>query len=473
MAVVHLGRLRADAGFARYVAIKRLQRQFVGDPELTSLLLDESRLAGRLLHPNVVAPHDLVTSGGEIFMVMEYVHGLTLAVLAQEARARGALVPIPIVTRVLSDLLAGLQAAHGVKDSQGRLLEVVHRDVSPQNVMVGTDGLSRVLDFGIAQAAFRSQTTRDAQIRAKLAYAAPEQILDRPVDFRADVYSAAIVCWELLTLERLFSASNEGARLVRVLERAPQPASRFRSEVPPELDRLLLAALSKDPTKRPDSAEAFAVGLEHVAPPAPHREVARWVASLGGGPLDRLAARLAEVESGGLAGETPTAFTPAVYDTHTNELAWPQGERGHAATGDSASPIKNRWRRAIGAAGLGVTIAAVAIAPALLARRSYGSSVATVAAGSPQVIAALSVAFRVPATALSAPAEHDAPALRGDAIPQRSPAQAAIHAEQKTGTAQAPRPASRPRSSPGATDCAELTEVDAQGIRRVKRQCIR
>src|SRR5580700_4264594 len=246
MAVVHLGLLRGDAGFARAVAIKRLHRQYVGDPDLTALLLDEARLASRLQHPNVVAPRDLLTCHGEVFIVMEYVHGLTLAALVREARARGEIVPIPIVTRVVSDVLAGLHAAHEAKDGQGRALSLVHRDVSPQNVMVGSDGLARVLDFGIAQAAFRSQTTREGQLRAKLAYAAPEHILDHAVDRRADVYSCAIVCWELLTLERLFSASNESALLARVLEPEPQPVANLRPQIPPELDRVLLEALSQE-----------------------------------------------------------------------------------------------------------------------------------------------------------------------------------------------------------------------------------
>ncbi len=463
MAVVHLGRLRGDAGFARAVAIKRLHRQYVGDPELSALLLDEARLASRLLHPNVVAPHDLVTRDGEIFVVMDYVHGLTLAALVREARERGELVPIPVVSRIMSDVLAGLHAAHEAKDGKGRPLALVHRDVSPQNVMVGADGLSRVLDFGIAQAAFRSQTTREGQLRAKLAYAAPEHVLDRAVDRRADVYAAAIVCWELLTLERLFTASNESALLARVLEQAAQSATKFRPEIPPELDSLLLAALSKDPDARPASAEDLAMAIERVVPPAMHRDVARWVASLGGEPLEHLAARVAEAEAGSSVEHTPRAFTAPV-ETRTSDLVLPHGESGATAT--LQSPVRRmRRRRAliVGVVGLAVVLG---VTPALLARRGLLGSRAS-AEPPPTAIAQKPAGPSISPAAPPPPAADESPA--SSAAPQSSVSAAlATSAGKRTGAAPRPKP-----RSPAADDCSQLYETDAQGIRRVKRQCLR
>jgi serine/threonine-protein kinase len=468
MAVVHLGCLRGDAGFVRVVAIKRLHRQYVGDPEFTALLLDEARLTSHLQHPNVVAPKDLVRAQGELFVVMEYVHGLTLAALVREARARGEAVPLPIVARIVSDVLTGLHAAHNATDGRGRPLALVHRDVSPQNVMVGAEGLARVLDFGIAQAAFRSQTTREGQLRAKLAYAAPEHVLDRTVDRRADVYSTAVVCWELITLQRLFSASNESALLARVLEQPAQPASNFRSEVPRDLDALLLSALSKDPAVRPTTAEEFSLALERIAPPAMHREVARWVVSLGGASLERLAARLAEVEAGGATNESPMTLGPPI-STRT-------GQPAVADVGaKSTRPLKpgRTMRRPIVVVGVALTAAAVAVTPSLLGRPPPGLSVS--AAGSPSATGApMPRELPEAPVGLPPPEMHEPPAPLPDPPPQL-PARTTPPAQTRSATAApAVRPAAKRHQAPAADECAELTtEVDAQGIRRVKRQCLR
>ncbi len=472
MAVVHFGRLRGDAGFARAVAIKRLHRQYVGDPDFTALLLDEARLASRLQHPNVVAPRDLITCHGEVFVVMEYVHGLTLAALVREARARGEMVPIPIVVRVVSDVLAGLHAAHEARDGQGRPLSLVHRDVSPQNVMVGADGLARVLDFGIAHAAFRSQTTREGHLRAKLAYAAPEHILDHGVDRRADVYSAAIVCWELLTLERLFSASNDSALLARVLEPEPQPATKFRPQIPPELDHLLAAALSKDPAARPASAEEFALALERVAPPSTHRDVARWVASLGGEALERLAARLAEVEAGGPVQETPTAFVHPSTETRTSERSLAGLEAIQTAGLTQVPNLRRRWRRVPLAVAIGLVLAALVVAPTLVGRpwgpRAFASPLAAADPRAPGPKPPWPADVPVPVPDAVAASQSSATAVQTPVAPPPLP-------KTKHPPVVVPAARSAPRLSPkpAAADCSQLIEVDADGIRRVKRQCLR
>ena len=463
MAVVHLGQVRGDAGFTRPVAIKRLHRQFVGDSDMTAMLLDEARLASRLRHPNVVAPLDVVQTQGELFVVMEYVHGLTIAHLVREAHARREPVPLPIVARIATDVLAGLHAAHEATDSANRPLALVHRDVSPQNVMVGTDGLSRVLDFGIAQAAIRSQTTRKGKLRAKLAYAAPEHVLDRVVDRRADIYSTAIVCWELLTLERLFSASNESALLARVLEHAPPPASMLRAEVPPELDALLLAALSKDPAARPASAEAFALAVERLATPATHRDVARWMAALGARPLERLAERKAELENGAVEDDTPSAFVASVA-TRTRAVALPE-------TGTR----RRRGPEPRSGGGLShVLVLAVAILAGAMATEGKRFLARVPAPPAVDAVGAAASAPPLP-PAGAAPPSAPGPAVR--ALPAQArvafaPPTAAASAEGKRSAA-GPQPTVRPPSRHLEDECAQLTEVDAYGIRRVKRQCLR
>src|ERR1022692_1337015 len=147
LATVHLGRLLGPVGFARTVAIKRMHSQFAEDPEFVSKFLDEARLAARIRHPNVVPTLDVVATDGELFLVMDYVQGETLARLQRLLKAQGKTIPLPIVAALFSGILHGLHAAHEAKNERGEPLGMVHRDVSPQNVIVGTDGVPRVLDF--------------------------------------------------------------------------------------------------------------------------------------------------------------------------------------------------------------------------------------------------------------------------------------------------------------------------------------
>ncbi|MGH7280352.1 MAG: serine/threonine-protein kinase, partial [Polyangiaceae bacterium] len=216
MATVHFGRLLGPVGFSRTVAIKRLHPQFAKDPEFVSMFLDEARLAARIRHPNVVPTLDVVATQGELFLVIDYVQGESLSKLVRGARGRGQRVPPRIVATILSGSLHGLHAAHEARNERGEPLNIVHRDISPQNILVGTDGVARVLDFGVAKAAGRIQTTREGQLKGKLAYMAPEQ-LSGDVSRKTDVYAAAVVLWEALTGRRLFTGENEAAILGKVI----------------------------------------------------------------------------------------------------------------------------------------------------------------------------------------------------------------------------------------------------------------
>ena len=191
MASVHIGRLLGPVGFARTVAIKRMHPQFAEDPEFVSMFLDEARLAARIRHPNVVQTLDIVSTDTELFLVMDFVQGESLARLIQSANSAGQHVPPEMVATIMVGVLHGLHAAHEAKDEQGEPLQIVHRDVSPHNVLVGTDGVARVLDFGVAKAAGRAQTTRDGQMKGKVAYMAPEQIRGS-VSRATDVYAASV-----------------------------------------------------------------------------------------------------------------------------------------------------------------------------------------------------------------------------------------------------------------------------------------
>src|SRR5215472_1683440 len=211
MATVHYGRLLGPVGFARTVAIKRLHAQFAQDPEFVAMFVDEARLAARIHHPNVVQTLDVVMEGGELLLVMDYVPGESLAHCLRALISVRTPIPADIVSAIGCAVLHGLHAAHEATGDTGQPLLIVHRDVSPQNVLVGADGVPRLIDFGVARAEGRVQLTREGQLKGKLAYMAPEQLRGTgEVDRRTDVYAAGVVLWETLTRERLFGGDNQG-----------------------------------------------------------------------------------------------------------------------------------------------------------------------------------------------------------------------------------------------------------------------
>ena len=218
MATVYLARLGGVGGFQRFVAIKRLHPHLARDNEFIEMFLDEARLAARIHHPNVVPILEIGESPEGYYLVMEYIEGDTLGrILARSAQAQER-VPTPIGVRMALDALAGLHAAHELKDDDGKALDIVHRDVSPQNILVGVDGTARITDFGVARAASRLSTTRSGQLKGKLAYMSPEQAKARGViDRRADIFAMGTVLWELLACKRLFKGDGDADTLNRVL----------------------------------------------------------------------------------------------------------------------------------------------------------------------------------------------------------------------------------------------------------------
>jgi serine/threonine-protein kinase len=316
MATIHLGRLEGDAGFARTVAIKRLHPHYATDPDFVSMLVDEARLAARIRHPNVVTILDAVSVDGELFVVMEYVPGESLAGLMRVLRARGSSVPLPIAASIIAGVLHGLHAAHEATSERGQPLSIVHRDVSPQNLIVGTDGVARVLDFGIAKAAVRIQTTRDGAVKGKLRYIAPEVLLGRPITRRVDVYAAGVVLWEALTGRPLFAAESEGATYGKVLEGHVPGPSRIVPALAGDLDDLVLRALDRDTDRRFATARDMAVALQAAAPIAPAHEVGEWVEQTAGESLRHRAQAVARLETG-MGGAPAVLSGPASMVTET------------------------------------------------------------------------------------------------------------------------------------------------------------
>jgi serine/threonine protein kinase len=264
MGMVCLGRLGGAGGFQRLFAVKVMHPHLLEDAQFVGMLLDEARLAARIHHPNVVATVDICTQDRLYYLVMDYVDGFQLLDvldhpgLGTEERTR-------IVIRALIDAMMGLEAAHTLRTDDGEPIDLVHRDVSPQNILVGIDGISRLTDFGIALAASRISASRPGMIKGKPAYMAPEQARASRVDRRADLWAVGVILWEALTGRRLFVADTEAGVVMKVIEAPISTARAFSPNVSPELDEVCLRALDRDPAKRFSSARAMASALERAA----------------------------------------------------------------------------------------------------------------------------------------------------------------------------------------------------------------
>lgn len=267
MATVYLARSVAGGGFERLVALKVLHPHLLAEPEFLVMFLDEARVAAKIHHPNVIAIHDLGTQDAWMYMVMDYVLGDTLAAAQKVAMKLGRGMPLEIVLRIALDALRGLDAAHNLVDPSGRSLHVVHRDVTPHNILLGVDGIARVTDFGIAKAEQRLSFTSLGMLKGKAPFMAPEQFRQRRVDRRADIFSMGITLWEALALRRCLppDLTNNAARPPY------RPLREILKGVPPALDQILRRALQTDPEDRWRTAGEFADALEgqlrdHLAP---------------------------------------------------------------------------------------------------------------------------------------------------------------------------------------------------------------
>lgn len=298
MAAVYVARALGVAGFERLVAIKVLHPHLAYEEEFISMFLDEARLAARIRHPNVVPTLDISdTEGDGFFLVMEFIEGDHFGSLLGMAARGGKRLGAQVVSRVVLDALGGLSAAHRLKDERGQPLRLVHRDVSPHNVMVGADGIGRLTDFGVAKAEKRLSSTRAGQFKGKLAYMANEQAATGFADQRSDLFSMGIILWEALTGRRLFRGENNAATLNKILQERILAPSELWPDLEP-YDEVLAKALDRDPEKRFQSADDMAAALEEAARAdqgvASAREVAATVAHWLGEKLEAQRERVRE-----------------------------------------------------------------------------------------------------------------------------------------------------------------------------------
>ncbi len=390
MGTVFLARLGGAGGFQRLYAIKRLHEHLARHGEFIEMFLDEARLAARIHHPNVVPILEIGTTAAGYYLVMEYVEGDTAGHLFYSATQEQKPVSPRVAVRIVLDALAGLHAAHEGTDDDGRSLEIVHRDVSPHNILVSVDGVSRITDFGIARAASRLAVTRTGQLKGKIAYMAPEQARSEKIDRRADVFAMGICLWEMIARRRLFKSEAEGETLNRLLY---EPIPSLRSvdpEVPRELDEICAKALARDLDQRFATAAEFSDALENAARAlewlGSHREVAACIADVLGRDISErradLRAWLADTErrslmppaeSSGDLGAPPKGAMVSVYVP-------PLFDMGTLRGASEGSQSRSQDRR--GFKGLAVVVA-LALAGAVGAvrwwHRSSAESAATAA----------------------------------------------------------------------------------------------
>jgi serine/threonine-protein kinase len=503
MATVHFGALVGEAGFSRTVAIKRI-RADRRSRELIAGLVDEARLVSRVQHPNVVATLDVVSDAEEIFVVLEYIAGETLARLLRACEDRDERVPVRIATTIIAGVLHGLHAAHDAKSARSKPLGIVHRDVSPQNILVGIDGLARVLDFGIAKASERLSSTYSGQLKGKLAYMAPEQLHDQ-VDRRTDIYATAIVLWEMLAGRRLFTGATSGDVMQKLLDMEVPPPSRLAPEVSPELDALVLRGLARDPAQRFASARHFALALEDATGIATATQIGGWVQELAGAALSQRAEQVGALERHAHDGTDPITLTspilrepraaPAPDEPHTRELDQTELSQEHviaddlstvavtrpppiappaapeietsvttsldtSSTGDALPAVPPR-RRSRPATVLATAIALALLVTLVVVLRSEPGPQTAPAPATPEQTAATTP---VEPTAEPPPGAEAASTTEPAAPPTAVPSAAA--------TAAPPRPPPLRTAQPPARNCNPPYSIDARGVRRLKPECL-
>ena len=261
MAEIYLARQEGMAGFAREVVIKRIHEHLNNDPEFVSMFLDEARLVAKLSHPNIVSVHEFGKEEGAHYLVMEYVDGE--AVSAAIKRSHG-LEPVHAF-RIIAEVCAGLDYAHSLADEEGNSLHIVHRDVSPQNVLLGYDGAVKIIDFGVAKASTQSHETQVGSFKGKYAYMSPEQARGKSADRRSDVHSVGIVLWEMLTGKSLFHRESVFHTMEAVVSMDPPSVHEKHPELSPRIDDIIAKAIAKSPDERYQNCGDLQVDIEEYA----------------------------------------------------------------------------------------------------------------------------------------------------------------------------------------------------------------
>src|SRR6516225_5337117 len=254
MAEVFKAKAFGVEGFERLLAVKRILPNIAEDEEFITMFIDEAKIAVQLQHANIAQIFDLGKVEDSFFIALEHVHGKDLRSIFDRMRGKGDVMPIQQACYIIMQVCEGLDYAHNKRDAQGRELHLVHRDISPQNVLIGYEGEVKLIDFGIAKAAGKASKTQAGILKGKFGYMSPEQVRGLPIDRRSDIFSVGIVMYELLTNERLFVGESDFSTLEKVRNVEIMPPSSYNKKIPSELERIVLKVLAKDPEDRYQNA---------------------------------------------------------------------------------------------------------------------------------------------------------------------------------------------------------------------------
>ena len=265
MAEIFLARTSGPSGFEKLVVLKKILPKYADKPTFVQLFLDEARLAASLDHPHVAQVYDIGMSDGSYFFTMEYLHGQDVRSILHRTWRSGALFPFEHAVQIARHVASALHFAHDKQGPDGAPLGIVHRDVSPSNMIVTYDGATKLLDFGVAKTTARTVKTRTGALKGKISYMSPEQARGAPIDRRSDIFSLGIVLWEMVTTQRLYRGENDLATLQLIITQPARAPSEVRPDVPPELERIVLRALARNPDDRYATAEQLVVDLDELA----------------------------------------------------------------------------------------------------------------------------------------------------------------------------------------------------------------
>lgn len=319
-AEIYLARTHGTSGFEKYVVVKCLHDHLADDPDFVKMFLDEARIGAMFDHSNVVQTFELGEYENRYYMVMEFLAGLSLAMIVRRATERlpGGLMPVPLVLNIAAQSCAGLHYAHE-RTVNGKPMNLVHRDISPQNLVISFEGVVKVVDFGIARAELRETKTKAGTIKGKFAYMSPEQCVANAVDRRTDIFALGIIVHELLTGRRLFKRNSPYETYQAVLECAVEKPSKINHQLDVALDEIVMRAVAKDKEQRYPTAEAFGDAmlgyLHHRGKGSGGGEIGRWFEQHFSQEIDEHGERMRELISG-------RADSPAV--------GWDEDEKGNA-----------------------------------------------------------------------------------------------------------------------------------------------
>jgi serine/threonine-protein kinase len=454
MAEVFLARMQGVGGFAKLLVIKRILPHLNDDPEFREMFLHEGRVNARLNHSNICQVYELGEVDNEVFLAMEYLEGLAWADLVP-LLPRGRGVELRVAATVLGQIAEGLRYAHEFVDVDGTSMPIVHRDVSPQNLFITTEGVCKLLDFGVSKILTEGTRTRTGMLKGKLPYMAPEQIRGEAIDARADVFSIGVVLWEALAGERLFQRDSDYQIWKAITEEDIPPVTTRVPGLPPQIDHVIARALERDAARRYPSIRAFSADLREVADRAggtfDASTLSQILKSLGAGKLaernDKVSRAIGRPAKAADPVPLPAAITqtlPTIEPSETHSIA----------LRDASVKLRRRPR---GRRRIVVVVGGALAVASGIAMAVWTHDPATVASAQLDAPVALAVA---PTDAAEAPAEDETPEPEDIAIDTDKPVDGAKPADgvNPTDGAKPEPPARRPVRRP-AKKVAEVHKL--------------